>query len=115
MRASTFCADRIRVRRRRPIKTLYLSAPKIVSPLESITTFTGPFGFFRAVVTDRRTLRRDKVVWSGTGRSGPSHRRAGNGVGPSRQRPDARSGARPARMHIEMRTMVYGRRVIVFR
>jgi hypothetical protein len=46
--------------------------PKIFRPLESITTFTGPFGFFRAVVSDRRALRRDKVVWSGTGRSRPS-------------------------------------------
>ena len=47
-------------------------APKIFSPLESITTVTGPFGFFRGVVNDKRALRRDKVVWSGTGRSRPS-------------------------------------------
>src|SRR4029453_16200572 len=46
--------------------------PKIFRPLESITTFTDPFGFFR--VNDRRALRRDKVVWSGTGRSRPSIR-----------------------------------------
>src|SRR3954468_23181008 len=30
-------------------------APKIFSPLESITTLTGPFGFFSAVVNDRPT------------------------------------------------------------
>jgi hypothetical protein len=47
-------------------------APKIFSPLESITTFTGPLGFFNFVVNDRRALRRDKVVWSGIGRSRPS-------------------------------------------
>jgi hypothetical protein len=37
-----------------------------------MTTLTGPFGFFRVVVNDRRALRRDNVVWSGTGRSRPS-------------------------------------------
>jgi hypothetical protein len=46
--------------------------PKIFRPDESMTMLTGPFGFFRVVVNDRRALRRDKVVWSGTDRSRPS-------------------------------------------
>jgi hypothetical protein len=47
-------------------------APNTFRPLESITTFTGPFGFVRAVVSGSRALRRASVVWSGTGRSRPS-------------------------------------------
>jgi hypothetical protein len=37
-----------------------------------MTTFTGPFGVLGAVVNDGRALRRDEVVWSGTGGSSPS-------------------------------------------
>jgi hypothetical protein len=49
-----------------------IGGPEHFSPVLSITTWTGPLTFFRAVATPRSTLRQENVVWSGTGRFRPS-------------------------------------------
>jgi hypothetical protein len=51
-----------------------LPAPHTFRPVASITTFTGPLAMLNALATVRST-RRETVVSSGTGTSGPSRRR----------------------------------------
>jgi len=46
--------------------------PNTFSPVESITTVTGPSVLDSAAATSRSALRREKVVWSGTGSVRPS-------------------------------------------